>query len=131
MLDFSNNQEVQEDIQGRDFFTANASERIYIYMRNSLGYTSKKDPMKRDDSSINVEISLRDAAEYNLDVTVVVQRFGELVYESGKDGNMIQMYKYKVVKDEKSKKSGDITYRESQSRKRKLGGVDQELLRAI
>ena len=84
MLEFSNNQEVQETIQRRDFFTTNASERLYIDMRNSLGYTSKKDPMKRDGSSIKTEISPRDAAEYDLDVTVVGQRFGEFVYESEK-----------------------------------------------
>ena len=131
MLDFSNNQEVQEIIQWRDFFTTNVSESLYIDMRNLLGYTSKKDPMKKDDSSINVEILLRYAAEYDLDVTVVGQGFGEFVYESRKDRNMIQMYKYKVVKDEKSKKLDDITDRESQSRKRKLGGEDRELLQAI
>ena len=130
MLDFSNNQEVRETIQQKEFFTASTSERIYIDMRNSFVYTGKKDPMKRDDSSINVEILLRDT-EYDLDVTVVGQGFGEFVYESGKGGSMIQMYECKVVKDKKSKKLDDITYRESQSRKRKLGGIDRELLQAI
>ena len=69
MLDFSNNQEVQETIQQRDFFTTNAFERLYMDMRNLLGYTGKKEPMKRDDSSIYVEILVRDAAENDLDVT--------------------------------------------------------------
>ena len=40
--------------------------------------------MKRDDSSIKVEILLRDATKYDLDVTVVGQGFGEFVYESEK-----------------------------------------------
>ena len=44
---------------------------------------------------------------------------------------MIQMQEYKVVKDEKSTKLDDITYRESQSRKKKLGSVDRELFRAM
>ena len=87
--------------------------------------------MKRDNLSINVEIFLRDAVEYDLDVTVVGQGFSEFVYESGKDRNMIQMYEYKVVKDEKFKKLDDITYRVLQSKKRKLGGVDWELLQTI
>ena len=60
MLDFSNNQEVQETIKRRDFFTTNASERLYMDMKNSSGYTGKTDPLKRDDLSIHVEISLRD-----------------------------------------------------------------------
>ena len=100
-------------------------------MRNSLGYTGKKDSMKRDDSSINVEISLRDAVVYDLDATVIGQGFSEFLYESGKNGNMSQMYEYKLVKDKKSKKWDDITHRESQSRKRKVGGVDRELLQAM
>ena len=100
-------------------------------MRNSLGYIGQKDPMKKDDSFIDEKISLRDAVEHDLDVTVVGKRLSEFLYESRKDGNMIQMQEYKVVKDEKSTKLDDITYRESQSRKKKLGSVDRELFRAI
>ena len=87
-------------------------------MRNSLGYTGQKDPMKKDDSFINEKLSLRDVAEYDLDVTVVGQRFSKFVYESRKDGNMIQMYELNVVKDNKFKQLDDIMYSELQSRKR-------------
>ena len=62
MLDFSRNKEVQDTIQRRDFFTNQCSERIYIDMRESLGYTGQKDPMTRDDSSIKLEITLKEAA---------------------------------------------------------------------
>ena len=109
---------MQETIHQRDFFTTNASERLSTDMRNSLGCTCQKDPMNKDDSFINEKISLRDAAEYDLDVTVVGQRFSKFVYESRKDGNMIQMYELNVVKDNKFKQLDDIMYSELQSRKR-------------
>ena len=109
---------MQETIHRRDFFTTNASERLSTDMRNSLGYTGQKNPMKKDDSFINEKLSLRDVAEYDLDVTVVGQRFSKFVYESRKDGNMIQMYELNVVKDNKFKQLDDIMYSELQSRKR-------------
>ena len=97
MLDFSNNHEVQETVQLRDFFTISAAERLYVDMRDSLGATGKEDAMKRNDFSIKVEISLKEAAATDLDIMVYGQGYGEYVYKSNKEGNMIQLYEYKVV----------------------------------
>ena len=119
MLDFSKNQEVQQTVQLRDYFTTAASERLYIDMRDSLGATGKKDAMKRNNSSVKVEILLKEAAPHDLDIMVFGQRYGEYVFESNSDGNMIQFFEYKVVEDDNSKKLNEVTYRESKSRKRK------------
>ena len=43
MLDFSNNQEIQDKVERRDFFTNQCSKRLYIDMRDSLGVTGKND----------------------------------------------------------------------------------------
>ena len=104
MLDFSKNQEVQQTVQLRDYFTTAAWERLYIDMRDSLGATGKKDAMKRNDSSVKVEISLKEAAPHDLDIMVFGQGYGEYVFESNSDGNMIQFFEYKVVEDDNSKK---------------------------
>ena len=130
MLDFSKNQEVQQTVQLRDYFTTAASERLYIDMRDSLGATGKKDAMKRNDSSVKVEISLKEAAPHDLDIMVFGQGYGEYVFESNSDGNMIQFFEYKVVEDDNSKKLNEVTYRESKSRKRKWG-IDRECTRVI
>ena len=90
MLDFSKNQEVQRTVQLRDYFSTAASERLYIDMRDSLGTTGKKDAMKRNDSSVNVEISREEVAPHDLDIMVLGQGYGEYVFESNSDGNMIQ-----------------------------------------
>ena len=92
MLDFSKNQEVQKTVQLRDYFTTVASERIYVDMRDSLGVAGKKDAMKRNDASVKLEISLKEAALHNLDIMMFGQGYGEYVFESNSDGNMIQFF---------------------------------------
>ena len=42
MLDFSNNQEVQDTLERRDFFTNQCSKRLFTDMRDSLGVTGEK-----------------------------------------------------------------------------------------
>ena len=130
MLDFSNNHEVQETVRLKDFFTTSAAERLYVDMRDSLGATGRKDAMKHNDSSIKVEILLREAATTDLDIMVYSQGYGEYVYVSNEDGNMIQLYEYKVVEDDNNKKLNEINYRTSKSRKRKFG-IDRDSVRAI
>ena len=130
MLDFSKNQKVQQTVQLRDYFTAAASERLYINMRESLGATGKKDAMKRNDSSVKVEISLKEAAPHDLDIMVFGQGYGEYVFESNSDGNMIKFFGYKVMGDDNFKKLNEVRYRESKCRKRKWS-IDRERTRAI
>ena len=63
------------------FFTETTAKRLYIDLRDSLGVTGKKDPLKRSGKSVKVEISLRDAAPFHLDITMTAQSFSEFVYE--------------------------------------------------
>ena len=102
MLDFSLNKEVQQVAGRLDFITNRSSEKLDRDMRETLGCTGNKDPMKKDGSTIKVRITLRNAATHNLDVLIAGQSIGELVYESRKEGNKLQMYECKVVQDTNS-----------------------------
>ena len=64
---------------------------IYIDMRNTLGFTGQKDPMKRDDSAINIKITLRGAAARNLEVIISGQGYWEFLYERGNKGIIMSM----------------------------------------
>ena len=77
---------------------------MYIDLRDSLGVTGKKDPLKRSNESIKVEILLRDAAPFDLDNTMTGQSFSEFVYEQGCNENMVSLFEYRIVKDDKDKK---------------------------
>ena len=57
-LEFSNNKEVQNATNRQKFFTNQASKRLHIGLRDSLGLTGKKDPIKSNNDNITVEISL-------------------------------------------------------------------------
>ena len=76
----------------KNFFTDTTAKRLYIDLRDSLEATGKKDPLKRSDESIKVEISLRDATPFDLDITMTGQSFSEFVYEQGSDGNMVSLF---------------------------------------
>ena len=67
-LDFSNNHEIQNNVKRENFFTDTTTKRLYIGLRDSLGVTGKNDPLKRSDESVKVEISLHDAAPFDLDI---------------------------------------------------------------
>ena len=59
-LDFSNNKEERNAMSWQKFFTNQASKRLYMNLRDSLGLSGKKDPIKNNNDGITVEISLRD-----------------------------------------------------------------------
>ena len=86
------------------FFTGTTTKRLYINLRDSLGVAGKKDSLKRSDESIKIEISLRDAAPYDLDIIMMRQSFLEFAYEKGSDGNLVSLFEYRIVKDDKDKK---------------------------
>ena len=80
-LDTSYNKEVQQATRFYKFFTKDAADKIYIDMRETLGYTGQKDATKRDDSMITIKITLKEAAATNLQVLTQGQGIGEYVYE--------------------------------------------------
>ena len=59
------------------------------------------------------------------------QSFSEFVYEQGSNGNMVSLFKYKIVKDDKDKKLEEYAKNFSLNRKRNLIRFDQEILRQV
>ena len=104
---------------------------MYINLRDSLWVTGKKDSLKRYDESIKVDISLHDATPFDLDITMTGQSFSEFLYEQGRDGNMVNLFEYRIVKDNKDKKLEEYANNLRLNRKRKLIGFDQEFLRQV
>ena len=93
-------------------------------MRDSLGVTGKKDPFKQSDESIKVETSLHQKFPHDLDINVIGQSFGEFVYEVGTEGNMVNLFEYKIVKDTRDKKLDELAYNYTKQ-KEKINGSRQ------
>ena len=85
--------------------------------------------MKKDDSTITARITLKNAAAQDLDILIARQGIGDYIYKGRKNGNKLQMYKYKVVLDANSQKLAEIALREPGSKRRKFG-LDTRSLRA-
>ena len=130
-LDFSNNREIQNNVKREDFFTYTTAKRLYINLRDSLGITGKKDPLKHSDESIKVKISLQDATPFDLDIIMKRQSSLEFVYEQGSDGNMVSLFEYEIVKENKDKNLEEYSNNFRLNRKRKLIGFDQEISRQV
>ena len=100
-------------------------------MRDSLGVTGKKDPLKQSNKSIKVKISLHQTAPHDLDITIIGQSFDEFVYEVGVEGNMVNFFEYEIVKDIRDKKLDELAFNDRQSRNRTLMGLDRDIVRQI
>ena len=73
--------------------------------------------MKWSDKIIKVKVSLYQAAAHNLHITLIGQSFVEFVYEVETEGNMVNLFEYKIVKDLRDKKLDELAYNCRQIRK--------------
>ena len=58
--DYINNPVFQELLLESDYFGTKSDEKIYIDLRDSLGYTDEIEKPSRNDSKLNVTIELRN-----------------------------------------------------------------------
>ena len=100
-------------------------------MRDYPRLTGKKDPLKWSDEISKVKVSLYQAAPHDLYITLIGQSFGEFVYEVETEGNMVNLFEYKIIKDLRDKKLDELAYNYRQSRKRKLMVLDRDIVRQI
>ena len=95
--------EVQQSVMEQDFYTTDAAEKIYIGMRETLGYADKKNAIKRDDSTIVLKITLTEAVASDLQILIQGQRMDQYVYQKRQGGNLLKFCEYKINPDKKSR----------------------------
>ena len=128
-LDFSSNKEVQNATSQQKFFTNQASKRLYIDLRDSLGLTGKKDPIKTNNDNITIEIFLRDQARENIHVTMTRQSFHEYSYKENDHGYLIQKHQYKIKGSLKRKLHDELNRNFVQYQNVKIFGTEAKLRR--
>ena len=97
-------------------------DQVSLYRQFYAYISNKPSASTMLDFSNNQEI--QDTAPRDLDITVIGQSFGEFVYEVGTEGNMVNI----IVKDTRDKKLDELAYNYRQSRKRKLMGLDRDIV---
>ena len=68
--DYVDNPIFQELPDQEKYFSAKSDERIYLDLRASSGYVKEAENLERNDSKINQQITLKNAADFNLRVRI-------------------------------------------------------------
>ena len=78
------------------YFSAKSDERIYLYLRASSWYVKEAEKLERNDSKINLQITLKDTADFNLRVRVWAYSLSEYLYVLSKSGLTLKHRTYTI-----------------------------------
>ena len=67
-------------------FDVTNSDRIYLDLKASSGYVKEAEKLERNDSKINLQITLKAAAEYKLRIKIWAYSLSECLFVLSKSG---------------------------------------------
>ena len=79
-----------------EYSSLKSDGRLYLDLRASSGYVKEAEKLERNDSKINLEIVLKEAAKYNLRVRVWTYALSEYVYVLSKSGLTLKHRTYAI-----------------------------------
>ena len=62
------------------YYSAKSDERVYLDLRASSGYVKEAEKLERNNSKINLQITLKDVADFNLRVRIWAYSLSEYLY---------------------------------------------------
>ena len=81
-----NNPIFQELPDEDKYFDAMNDDRVYLDLRASSGYVKEAEKLERNDSKINLQITLKTAARYKLRVRIWAYSLSEYLYVLSESG---------------------------------------------
>ena len=94
---FPNNQIYRELTKYDDYYTFSVSdERLYIDLRRGKGYTNELEKVVRNDSSLALTVTLKDAAVKKMRLRVVGYHQGEYMYSMTNLGLLLSYKDYGI-----------------------------------
>ena len=79
-----------------EYFGLKSDERVYLDLRASSGYVKEAEKLERNDSKINLMITLKEAAKYNLRVIIWTYSLSEYFYALSKSGLTLKDSTYAI-----------------------------------
>ena len=70
LTDYMDNPIFRELPDKEEYFSLKSDEKIYLDLRATSGYVREAEKLERKDSKINLKITLKEAAEFNLRVRI-------------------------------------------------------------
>ena len=94
--DYIDNPIFQELPDEETNFSLNSGEKVYLDLRASSGYVKEAEKFERNDSKINLQITLKDAADFNLKVRIWEYSLSEYLYVLSKSGLTLKHRTYTI-----------------------------------
>ena len=86
LSDYMDNLIFQELPDEDTYFSAKSDEKIYLDLRASSGYVKEAEKLEINDSKINLQITLKDVADFSLRVRIWAYSLSEYLYVLSKSG---------------------------------------------
>ena len=80
LSEYMDNPIYQELPDENTYYIAKSDERVYLDLRASSGYVKEAEKLERNDSKINLQITLKDVADFNLRVRIWAYSLSEYLY---------------------------------------------------
>ena len=91
-----NNPIFQELPDEDKYFDAMNDDRVYLDLRASSGYVKEAEKLERNDSKINLQITLKTAARYKLRVRIWAYSLSEYLYVLSESGLTLKHRTYTI-----------------------------------
>ena len=79
-----------------EYFDLKSDERVYLDLRASSGYVREAEKFERNDSKINLMITLKEVAKYNLRVRIWACSLSQYFYVLSKSGLTLKHTTYAI-----------------------------------
>ena len=100
LVDYMDNPIYRELPTKEEYYSLKSDERVYLALRASSGHVREAEKLERNDSKINLEITLKETAKYNLRVRVWAYSLSEYLYVLSKSGLTLKHGTYAINKSD-------------------------------
>ena len=96
LSDYMDNPIFQELPDEDTYFSAKSDEKIYLDLRASSGYVKEAEKLERNDSKINLQITLKGVVDFSLRVRIWAYSLSEYLYVLSKSGLTLKHRTYTI-----------------------------------
>ena len=96
LTDYMDNPIFRELPDKEEYFSLKSDEKVYLDLRVTSGYVKETEKLERNDSKINLQITLKKAAKFNLRVRIWTYLLSEYLYVLSKSGLTLKHRTYAI-----------------------------------
>ena len=96
LTDYMDNPIFRELPGKEEHFSLKSDEKVYLDLRATSGYNKEAEKLERNDSKINLQITIKKAAKFNLRVRIWAYSLSEYLYVLSKSGLTLKHRTYAI-----------------------------------